>query len=196
MGLLDRAKKLAEQAKEKAEQAKDLAEQVKGKAEDALAEVRSRADSGQSGPAAPQANGSPSTEARDPRWGTPYVPGMLGRPGWREQGLTDPAAVLPVEDREQAGVPHDTKSQIVEEPFGMGRRWTSGDRAVGVFYRLYPEQASWSPPGGAGGGAAVLDDGRSLVFLSGGGRQVVLETSGLDGDTQAALARSVVEHLT
>jgi hypothetical protein len=120
---------------------------------------------------------------------------MLGRPGWREQGLTDPAAVLPIDERERAGVPHDTKSAIVEEPYGMGRRWTAGERAVGLFYRLYPEQASWTPPGGAAGGAAVLEDGRSLVFLSGGGHQVVLETSGLDGDAQAALARSVVAHL-
>ncbi|HJV09757.1 MAG TPA: hypothetical protein VJ653_08745, partial [Acidimicrobiales bacterium] len=130
MGFLDRAKKLAEQAKNVAEQAKEVAE-------GALSDARAKAES-RSTPA----------PAADPRMGTSYVPGMLGRPGWREKGLTDPAAVLPIDERDRAGVPHSTKSEIVEEPFGMGRRWRAGERAVGLYYRLYPEHRSWEPPGG------------------------------------------------
>ncbi|HJP64805.1 MAG TPA: hypothetical protein VKA30_00715, partial [Actinomycetota bacterium] len=94
MGFLDRAKKLAEQALEKAEET--------------LAEARSKADQGRASSPAP---------AGDSRMGTPYVPGMLGRPGWRERGLPDPAAVLPITERDRFGVPHSTKSQIVAEPY-------------------------------------------------------------------------------
>ncbi len=193
MGFLDRAKKLAEQAREKAE--------------DALAEAKSRAESMTSSSgsttASPPAGSSPSTSPgdRDPRWGTPYVPGMLGRPGWRERGLADPAAVLPIAERDAAGVPHSTKSEVVEEPFGMGRRWSAGGRTVGLFYQLYPDQQAWEPPGGTspyslpGATTATLGDGRSLVFLGAGERRVVLEASGLDGAAEAALARSAADHL-
>lgn len=176
MGFLDRARKLAEQAKDKAG--------------DALDDVRARGMS-------TSASSSPPAGERDPRWGTAYVPGMLGRQGWRERGLADPAAVLPVDDRDRAGVPHSTKSEIVEEPFGMGRRWSSGGRSIGLFYRLYPEQQGWAPPGShpAGSSPATLVDGRSLVFLGEGDRRVVLETSGIDDATRAALARVVTEHL-
>jgi hypothetical protein len=181
MGFLDRAKKLADQAREKAE--------------DALAEARSRAESmtskGSSGGASQATGGD-----RDPRWGTPYVPGMLGRPGWRERGLTDPAAVLPIAERDAAGVPHTTKSEVVEEPYGMGRRWSAGGRVVGLFYQLYPEQRAWDPPAGRGADAtAKLPDGRSLVFIGAGDHPVVLEAGGLDDATVAALARSVADHL-
>ena len=188
MGLLDRAKKLAEQAKDKAEEA--------------LAEVRARTE-GSGGPS-PTSAAPPSAPAPpgDGRLGTPYVPGMLGKPGWREQGLTDPAAVLPIADRDRVGIPHTTRSDIVEEPFGMGRRWTSGDRSAGLFYRLTTEQRAWLPPGGlvadphAGGAlSATLDDGRSVVFLGADEVQVVLEVKGLDGDAKAALAASVADQL-
>ena len=108
MGFLDRVKKVAEQALEKAEQALDQAKE--------------RTSSGGGGGGA----------GGDARMGTPYVEGMLGRPGWRERGLVDPAAVLPIDQRDQAGVPHSTKSEIVEEPYGMGRRWTSGLRSLGL----------------------------------------------------------------
>ncbi len=183
MGLLDRAKKLAEQAKEKAEEA--------------LAEVRERTEASRApGPPA----GAPAPG--DGRMGTPYVPGMLGKPGWREQGLTDPAAVLPVDHRDRVGVPRSTRSEIVEEPFGMGRRWTSGDRSAGLFYRLTAEHQAWLPPAGlaadpdAGGAlSSTLDDGRSVVFLSGDGVQVVLEVRGLDRDAKGALAAAVAEQL-
>ena len=187
MGFLDRAKKLADQAREKAEEA--------------LAEAKSRAESIK---ASTSSSGSPSAETaadRDPRWGTPYVPGMLGRAGWREQGLTDPAAVLPIAERDAAGVPHTTKSEIVEEPFGMGRRWSAGGRSVGLFYQLYPEQEAWEPPGGKapyslpGASVASLPDGRSLVFLAAGPNRVVLEASGLDGAAEAALARAASDHI-
>src|SRR5436309_305579 len=105
MGFLDRAKKLADQAREKAEEA--------------LAEAKSRAESmkvstGSGGGSSSEATSSSAGATagdRDPRWGTPYVPGMLGRAGWRERGLTDPAAVLPIADRDRAGVPHTTKSE-------------------------------------------------------------------------------------
>ncbi|HTJ76382.1 MAG TPA: hypothetical protein VL337_13570 [Acidimicrobiales bacterium] len=168
MGFLDRAKKLADQAREKAEEA--------------LAEAKAKAA------ARPQASTpSPAGDGRDPRWGTPYVPGMLGRPGWREQGLTDPAAVLPVKAREQVGVPHSTKSEVVEEPYGMGRRWTSGGRSVGLFYRVHADHRAWA--GGASYG------GRELAFLGQGDRQVVLETAGVDDAGRAVLTAAVLANL-
>ena len=183
MGFLDRAKKLAEQAKDKAEEA--------------LAEAKARTAKGDEG--APSAPTEPKPV--DPRMGTPYVPGMLGRPGWRERGLVDPAAVLPIAERDRAGIPHSTKSEIVQEPFGVGRRWSSGGRAAGLFYQLDPEHVSWEPPGGAapmgevaGASAASLPDGRSLVFLGDVNRRVVLELKGLD-EARAALARSVAAEL-
>lgn len=186
MGFLDRAKKLAEQALEKAE--------------DTLADVRAKADqrakSGD-GTAAP-----PSAQvATDPRMGTAYIPGMLGRPGWRERGLPDPAAVLPITERDRFGIPHSTKSQIVAEPFGVGRRWSVGGRSAGLFYRLDADHLAWSPPTAAGpaptSGAqtAELADGRSLVFLGTDDRSVVLELSGLDPDAAMSLSRTVAQQL-
>jgi hypothetical protein len=180
MGFLDRAKKLAEQAK-------DLAE-------GALADARAKREAeGDAGSAA---------TAPDPRLGTPYVPGMLGRPGWREQGLVDPAAVLPIGERDRAGVPRSTKSQVVEEPFGMGRRWESGGRSAALFYQLYPEHRAWAPPGGAtpstdvpGSSTATLPDGRRLVFIDRDDRRVVLEVVGLGPTEQVDLARSVAAQL-
>lgn len=191
MGLLDRAKKLADQAREMAE--------------GALAEAKSRAESvskpGSGSSSAPTA--APGTSGdRDPRWGTPYVPGMLGRPAWREQGLVDPAAVLAIEERDRVGVPRSTKSEIVEEPFGMGRRWRSDGRAVGLFYQLYPEHQAWEPPGGrapsgvAGMSTAALPDGRMLVFVTDEQMPpMVLEVSGIDDAAQAELAESILMHL-
>jgi hypothetical protein len=181
VGFLDRAKKLAEQAKEMAEQAREAAE-------GALSEARARSAGGGGGEDGP----------RDPRWGTPYRPGMLGRPGWREQGLTDPAAVLPIADRDRAGVPHTTKSEIVEEPFGMGRRWTAGERSVGLFYQLYPEHQGWEPPAGRvpvsgipDAWQATLPDGRALIFM----RQVVLESRGIDDSSRSDLVHAVAGQL-
>lgn len=191
MGFLDRAKKLAEQAMEKAEEA--------------LAEAKSRTAASQDpggGSVGGPAGGSAGSAASDLRMGTPYVPGMLGRDGWRERGLTDPAALLPIAERDRAGVPHTTKSQIVEEPFGMGRRWSAGGRSVALFYQLYPEHQAWEPPTGrspfAGAGnssAAALPDGRALVFLGAAATPVVLEATGIDDATRAALARTVAENL-
>lgn len=187
VGFLDRAKKLAEQARSVAEQAKEVAE-------GALSEARAKAES------AGTAGSSPT--AADPRMGTSYVPGMLGRPGWREQGLTDPAAVLPIAERDRAGVPHSTRSEIVEESFGMGRRWRAGERAVGLFYRLYPEHRSWEPPGGRtpvpgidGAWQASLPGGSALVFLAGAGAEVVLETDGIDDTTRSDLVHAVARQL-
>lgn len=178
MGFLDRAKKLAEQALEKAEQALD--------------EAKTRTSSGGGG------GGGGSVAPTDARMGTPYVEGMLGRPGWREQGLVDPAAVLPIEERDRAGVPHSTKSQIVEEPYGMGRRWSSGGRSLGLFYPLYPEHEAWEPPVGVtplsgvpGALAGDLPDGRSVVLVTAGARRAVLEAYGIDEGWRAALARTV-----
>jgi hypothetical protein len=180
VGFLDKAKKLAEQAK-------DLAE-------GAIAEAKARQESSNAG----AASGAPAGGGAAPEYGTPYLPGMLGRPGWRERGLEDPAAVLPIADRDRVGVPHTTKSVIVEEPFGMGRRWSNEGRSAGLFYRLYPEHQTWQPPGGAapssdvaGASTATLDDGRALVFVGSGDRSVVLEVSGLDDAARAELARAV-----
>ncbi|HEX2192808.1 MAG TPA: hypothetical protein VHH09_06400 [Acidimicrobiales bacterium] len=182
MGFLDKAKKLVDQAKDKAEEA--------------LTEVKSRvpsADVGTSERSAPIPT--------DARVGTPYVPGMLGKPGWRERGLTDPAALLPVADRDRAGIPHSTRSEILEEPFGMGRRWSSGGRSAGLFYQLDPEHLAWEPPLGRTPSATVPDameaklpDGRTLLFLGHGDRRVVLELSGLD-DAAPSLARAVEQQL-
>jgi hypothetical protein len=178
MGFLDRAKKLAEQAKDMAE--------------GAMNEVKTRTD--QSG----GSSGAPPTAAGPSQFGTAYTPGMLGRAGWREQGLDDPAAVLPIKARDRVGIPHSTKSEIVEEPFGMGRRWTSGGKSAALFYQLYPEQQSWQPQSGRtpatdlpGASTATLEDGRSLVFV----KNVVLETNGLDDDARESLAHVVAAHL-
>jgi hypothetical protein len=186
VGFLDKAKKLAEQAKE-------LAEQATKAAEGALGDARARSGSG---------GGTSPAPATDARMGTAYVPGMLGRKGWRERGLTDPAAVLPIADRDRAGIPHSTKSQILEEPFGMGRRWVAGDAGVGLFYRLYPEQRDWEPPGGRtpvagfdGAWQASLPDGRALVFLPGAAAEVVLETNGIDDASRSDLAYAVTRQL-
>ncbi|MGI8984105.1 MAG: hypothetical protein ACR2HM_06180 [Acidimicrobiales bacterium] len=189
MGFLDRAKKLAEQAKEMAEQATKAAE-------GALGDVRARS-----------AGGSAPAEADDPRMGTPYTPGMLGRAGWREKGLVDPAAVLPVADRERAGIAHSTRSQVVEEPFGMGRRWVAGEAKAGLFYRLHTDHQAWEPPGGRspvegfdGCWQASLPDGRAWRFLAGAGAgagvEVVLETEGIDDSSRSELAYAVAHQLT
>ena len=63
-------------------------------AEDALAEAKARSAASEGASSA----GGP-TPSGDPRRGTAYVPGMLGRDGWRERGLTDPAAVLAIDER-------------------------------------------------------------------------------------------------
>ena len=188
VGFLDRAKKLAEQAKE-------MAEQATRAAEGALGEARARSGGGSSA----AAGAAPGT---DLRMGTSYVPGMLGRPGWREKGLTDPAAILPIADRDRAGVAHTTKSQIVEEPFGMGRRWVAGGASLGLYYRIYGDHQEWEPPGGRtpvdgipGGWQASLPDGRALVFVAGPGAEVVLETGGIDDSTRSDLAYAVARQL-
>ncbi|HEX6596519.1 MAG TPA: hypothetical protein VF045_06260 [Acidimicrobiales bacterium] len=190
MGFLDRAKKLAEQALEKAEQALDQAKE------------RTSSGGGSDDGGGRGGGGVAADVAAGPRMGTPYVEGMLGRPGWRERGLVDPAAVLPVDQRDQAGVPHSTRSVIVEEPYGMGRRWTSGLRSLGLFYQLYPEHEAWVPPVGVAPLAGVpgamtgeLPDGRTVVLLGAGGKRVVLETSGLDDAWRTSLARTVSENL-
>jgi hypothetical protein len=181
MGFLDKAKQVAAQAKEMAEEA--------------LADAAAKRETA-GGTAAP------SAVSPDSQFGTPYVPGMLGRPGWRERGLADPAAVLPIDERDRAGVPRSTKSEVVEEPFGMGRRWSSGDRSAALFYQLYPEHRSWEPPGGTtplsevgGGATATLPDGRALVFLGDEKQRVVLEVTGIDPGARVNLARTVASRL-
>lgn len=188
MGFLDRAKKLAEQALEKAEQA--------------LEEAKAKAPSG-GGPGGDGGGAGRSGVAADPRFGTPYVEGMLGRPGWRERGLTDPAAVLPIKVRDQAGVPRSTRSEIVEEPFGMGRRWSAGGRSIGLFYQLYPDHEEWAPPVGAtplagvpGASVGDLPGGGSVVLVARGGTRAVLEVAGVDDEWRAFLARTVSDNLS
>jgi hypothetical protein len=212
VGFLDRAKKLAEQAKDAADQAKKLAGQATSRASDVLGDAGARmtqssgapsTDSSQAAGAAGAAQSAGSSAAAGaPEYGTPYVPGMLGRPGWRERGLTDPAALLPIRARDHAGVPHTTKSKIIEEPFGMGRRWSSGGRSAALFYQLYPEHQTWAPPGGTtpfpgvpGASTATLAGGRTLVFLGAASQTVVLELAGIDDSAQALLARTVAEQL-
>ena len=176
-----------------------MAEQAKEKAEGALGEARARTGSGDGG-----GGRQSSSVATDPRMGTAYVPGMLGRAGWREQGLVDPAAVLPIAERDRAGVPHTTKSEIVDEPYGMGRRWAAEGRSVGLLYQLYPDQQWWEPPGGRspvevpalpGATQATLPDGRSLLFLNDGESWVVLESSGIDDAIRSDLVNVIAAQL-
>jgi hypothetical protein len=171
MGFLDKAKKVAEQAKQLADQAKELAE-------DKIQESRAQSQAS-----------APATTSTADKFGTRYEPGMLGREGWRERGLVDPAAILPIDARDRAGIPRSTKSEVVEEPYGMGRRWSSGDRSAALFYQLYPEHQSFQAPGGA------LPDGRSLVFLGEGERRVVLELKGLGPGEQSSLTEAVSSQL-
>lgn len=171
MGFLDKAKKVAEQAKQLADQAKELAE-------DKIQESRA-----QSQPSTPASTGTAD------KFGTRYEPGMLGREGWRERGLVDPAAILPIDARDRAGIPRSTKSEVIEEPYGMGRRWSSGDRSAALLYQLYPEQQSWQAPG------EPLPDGRALVFLGEGERRVVLELKGLGPGEQSSLTEAVSSQL-
>ncbi len=144
------------------------------KAEQALADLQAKKEALR--PSTP-ADGPPP--AVDAKFGTPYREGMLGRPGWRERGMADPAAVLPVAARDRAGIPHSTKSEIRAEPYGVGRRWTSGERSAGLFYRLDPDHRAFT--------ASAAEDGRSLVVVG----DVVLETNGLDEETVAGLASAV-----
>jgi hypothetical protein len=189
VGFLDRAKKLAEQAmaEVKARTAQD----------DAATPAPSGSAAGSAPPPPP-----PPTSSGPSEMGTPYMPGMLGRPGWRERGLVDPAAILPIDDRDRVGVPHTVKSEIVETAFGMGRRWSTGDRSLGLFYQLYPEHEQWLPSGGTFTGAGVpgarvakVAGGTDLVFLGEGDRRVVLEAKGFDETTRDALARVVTTQL-
>jgi hypothetical protein len=181
---LDKAKKFANQAKDFAEKAKDLADKA-----------REATDTG-------DAASPPPTASGDARMGTPYVRGMLGRPGWREKGLTDPAAVLPIAERDRAGIPHSTKSVITEEPYGMGRRWSAGERSAALFYQLYPEHRDWRSPSDvisfpdvAGSSTTTLPDGRALVFIGPTDTRVVLEVVGLPPAEQTSLARAVAAQL-
>jgi hypothetical protein len=187
VGFLDKAKKLAEQA---------------------MAEVKARTAQNEEQPPAPTSSAPPppppsqSAPSGPSEMGTPYMPGMLGRPGWRERGLVDPAAILPIDDRDRAGVPHTVKSEIVETAFGMGRRWSTADRSLGLFYQLYEEHQQWLPSGGTFTGAGVpgarvakVAGGTDLVFLGEGDRRVVLEAKGFDDATRDALASVVVTQL-
>lgn len=175
-----------------------MAEQAQKAAEGAL-EARSRG-----GGSGGEGGRQRAAVVTDPRMGTAYVPGMLGRAGWRERGMVDPAAVLPIADRDRAGVPHSTKSEIVEEPYGMGRRWTAGGLSVGLLYQLYPDQQGWEPPGGrspvevsgiSGASQATLPDGRSLVFMSDGESWVVFETRGIDDASRSDLVNVIAGQL-
>jgi hypothetical protein len=78
----------------------------------------------------------------------------------------------------------------------------AGEAAVGLFYRLYPEQRGWEPPGGRtpvagidGAWQASLPDGRALVFLPGAAAEVVLETNGIDDSSRSDLAYAVTRQL-
>ena len=193
MGLLDKAKKFAEQAMDKANEA--------------VSEVRSATSSASAPqpatPGGPGPSSAPPAPSGPAEFGTAYVPGMLGRPGWREQGLVDPAALLPIAERDRLGVPHSTKSAIIETPYGMGRRWSAGAKSTGLYYQLYPEHQAWQPASaspvgdvGAPATAGTLDDGQTAVVVIGAGaHRVALEASGFTDDERADLTRTVVREL-
>src|SRR3954453_9809600 len=157
----------------------------------------------QSQPQSSSSGATPGPDGRYPNWGTAYVPGMLGRPGWRGQGLIDPAGLLPIKERDRLGVPRSTKSQILEEPYGMGRRWSANGRSAAVFYQLYPEHQAWQPPaaltpypGVDDAYSVTLPDGRVLVLMRGDeDRRVVLELAGFDQTAQVALAQWMASEL-
>ena len=179
VGFLDKAKKLARQAIDKAE--------------DAVADVRNRVPGSDPPPREGAGDVQQGTSTGPAEYGTPYRPGMLGRPGWREKGLVDPAAVLPISERRQAGVPQSVKSAILDAGFGMGRRWSAGDTSLGLFYQLYPEHEQSAPLAGAG--YASLPDGTELTLVAHGGRRVVLEARGINAATREHLRLVVATKL-
>jgi hypothetical protein len=191
MGFLDRAKKLAEQAK-------DLATEAVEKA---------RAQSSSSDAA--DGDGAP---ASDPAFGTPA--GAIGD-AWKNLGLPDPAAVLPAADRDRHGIPSSTKSVVVREAYGVGRRWVNGEKSAGLFWLIDPDAppsaasgtgdrwsadrpADASDVSGVGDAAYVADlgDGHRGVFVREGSVACVVEVAGLDDDAATDLARATVGRMT
>jgi hypothetical protein len=192
VGFLDRAKKLAEQAKEMANEAVD---KVKEQQAASKASSSAPASSGSSSSSAPGSAG----------YGTPA--GEVGE-RWKSLGLADPAGVLPPKTRAAHGIPTSTKSAVVAEAWGVGRRWSAGDRSVGLLYLI----DSGSPPASAdatgerwtaarpadaetvadvgdGAYAAPAGDGREGVYVRAGAIGFVVEFAGIDRADAAAMAR-------
>ncbi len=197
MGFLDRAKKLAQQAK--------------GFAED---QVEKRRDHDEAAPDAPPPadTGGPRSEPRAPKpFGTPS--GALGE-RWKSLDLGDPAGVVPPKARAAAGVPTSTLSEVVKERYGIGRRWSAEGKAIGVLWLIDPDNqpddasatgerfatlrdAQAEEVAGIGDGAYVarLGDAREGVFVTLGGRGVVIEVSGIPRETAIELATTATENI-
>jgi hypothetical protein len=186
MGFLDRAKKLAEQARD---MATDAVEKVKEQQQQRAANRPEEA-------AAP--GGS--------QYGTPAGP--LGE-RWKSIGLMDPAGFLPPYERDKYGIPKSTKSAVVSERWGIGRRWTAGDKSVALLYLIDPADPATSARqtaerwgnvrtatavdvAGVGDGAFITDirDGKRGVFARAGNIGYVVEFVGIPDDAAIDLARS------
>jgi hypothetical protein len=197
MGLLDRAKKLAQQAKDLAGDAID------------------RTTSPQPSPGGyEQPPGAPPTAAPPPG-AAASAPVVFGTPAgpvgesWKRLGLLDPAGVLKATERDRAGVPKSTKSEVVMEPYGVGRRWSAGGRAIGFFWLIDnaappPDAAAtamqWAalrgPEGvdvpGVGDRAYIRDagGGRRGVFVRAAGKGFMVEVTGLPDEAAVDLAKA------
>jgi hypothetical protein len=198
MGFLDRAKKLAHQAKDFADdQVEQRRQQSKNPTPDA---------STASPPSAPAAGGPTTTDgpkvAKPP--GTPAGP--LGEK-WKALGLPDPAGVVPPRARQGAGVHRSTHSEVLEAPYGVGRRWTAEGKSIGVFWlidgsvkdaagtvgrfdALKSAEANDVPDIGDAAYFDKLEGGRHGVFVKAGGRAVVVEVGGIEKDPAIQLAQA------
>jgi hypothetical protein len=183
MGLLDKAKKLAQQAR-------DLAG-------DTMERTRQATDRDSEAPA--------RTPSGSGEFGTPAGP--LGEQ-WKRLGLADPAAMVKLVERERVGVAGSTKSVVVQESYGVGRRWSADGKSIGFLWLI----DATSPPadsratgahwqalrdpgaadvGGLAGDGYVKDagEGRRGVFVRAGDMGFVVEVSGLGDDVAVDLAR-------
>jgi hypothetical protein len=202
MGFLDRAKKLAEQAKE-----------IAGDAVEKAKEMRAERQGQSTAP---------------PTWtsATPYESGAFGAPAggvaapvtdlrvrWVWLNLPDPAAVLKSGERARFGIPTSTKSDVVQESYGVGRRWNTGSSSIALLWMVdddHPSDATatglrWQDlrpaaavdTPGVGDGAYLADagGGRRAAFVRCRGVGFVVEGAGLADDIILDLARGAADEV-
>jgi hypothetical protein len=213
MGFLDKAKKFAEQAKDMATDAMEKVKEQQAQQAQQKADQAAGAAGATSTPASPTATStSASAAAGGNGFGTPA--GELGE-RWKSIGLTDPAGFLPAKERAKYGVPASTKSTVVSERWGIGRRWTAGDKSVALLYLIDPadpatraEQTAerWGnvrtetavdvPDVGDGAFITDIRDGKRGVFARAGRVGYVVEFVGIGDDAAIALARAAAANAT
>ena len=204
MGFLDRVKKVAQQAKDFAEDQIEQRQQQQASSDAAPVSAGGGGSDGGGG-GGDGGGGGPVV------FGTPA--GELGEK-WKAVGLSDPAGVVPPKARDVAGVPKSTKSAVVSESYGIGRRWTAGNKSIGVFWLIDPANPPAEPTGtGArfdalrtgeakdvpdiGEGAYVLDlgSGRHGVFVKNNGIAVVVEVAGIPREAAMQLAQAATMNM-